>query len=814
METRLKFLRWLMMLMLSWIATGAWAQPGPYPNTGDQTICITGVPDPYGVINTPGSTYNWTIDNVKSSANWTLNDNQSNLISVLWTTPGTYVLKVVETITATGCIGSEVTINVTVNPLPTVTVNSSTVCEGTAATITATPGQAGTYSYAWTVPAGVTNPGNVASFTSTVAGTYSVVITNTTTTCVSASASGTVTVDPLPTVTVNSSTVCEGTAATITATPGQAGTYSYAWTVPAGVTNPGNVASFTSTVAGTYSVVITNTTTTCVSASASGTVTVDPLPTVTVNSSTVCEGTAATITATPGQAGTYSYAWTVPAGVTNPGNVASFTSTVAGTYSVVITNTTTTCVSASASGTVTVDPLPTVTVNSSTVCEGTAATITATPGQAGTYSYAWTVPAGVTNPGNVASFTSTVAGTYSVVITNTTTTCVSASASGTVTVDPLPTVTVNSSTVCEGTAATITATPGQAGTYSYAWTVPAGVTNPGNVASFTSTAAGTYSVVMTNTTTTCVSASASGTVTVDPLPTVTVNSSTVCEGTAATITATPGQAGTYSYAWTVPAGVTNPGNVASFTSTVAGTYSVVITNTTTTCVSASASGTVTVDPLPTVTVNSSTVCEGNAATITATPGQAGTYSYAWTVPAGVTNPGNVASFTSTVAGTYSVVITNTTTTCVSASASGTVTVDPLPTVTVNSSTVCEGTAATITATPGQAGTYSYAWTVPAGVTNPGNVASFTSTVVGTYSVVITNTTTTCVSASASGTVTVDPLPTVTVNSSTVCEGTAATITATPGQAGTYSYAWTVPAGVTNPATWQASLQQLPEHIVL
>ena len=104
-------------------------------------------------------------------------------------------------------------------------------------------------------------------------------------------------------------------------------------------------------------------------------------------------------------------------------------------------------------------------------------------------------------------------------ITNTTTTCVSASASGTVTVDPLPTVTVNSSTVCEGTAATITATPGQAGTYSYAWTVPAGVTNPGNVASFTSTAAGTYSVVMTNTTTTCVSASASGTVTVDPLPT-------------------------------------------------------------------------------------------------------------------------------------------------------------------------------------------------------------------------------------------------------------------------------------------------------
>src|SRR5574338_489602 len=112
------------------------------------------------------------------------------------------------------------------------------------------------------------------------------------------------------------------------------------------------------------------------------------------------------------------YVWTVPAGVTDPGNVASFTTTVAGTYSVVITNTTTGCASVSASGTVTVNPLPTVTVNSSTICaDGTTATVTATPGAPGTYNYVWTVPAGVTDPGNVASFTTTVAGTYSVVIT-------------------------------------------------------------------------------------------------------------------------------------------------------------------------------------------------------------------------------------------------------------------------------------------------------------------------------------------------------------------------------------------------------------
>jgi hypothetical protein len=94
--------------------------------------------------------------------------------------------------------------------------------------------------------------------------------------------------------------------------------------------------------------------------------------------------------------------------------------------------------------------------------------------------------------------------------------------------------------------------------------------------------------------------------------------------------------------------------------------------------------------LPTVTVNSATVCDGSAATITATPGVPGTYNYVWTVPAGATNPGNVASFTSTVAGTYSVVITNTTTSCVSASASGTITVNPMPTPDiVGANSVCQ-----------------------------------------------------------------------------------------------------------------------------
>jgi len=232
------------------------------------------------------------------------------------------------------CESPRVKIDVIVNPLPTVTVNSPTVCSGNSATVDATPGTAGTYNYSWTVPSGVTNPGNVASFSTNTQGPYSVIITNSSTGCVSSSASGIVSVNPNPSVTVNSPTLCYGNSETVTATTGTAGTYNYAWTVPSGVTDPGNTPSFLANTQGSYSVIITNSSTGCVSSSAYGIVTVNSTPTVTVNSSTICDGGTATVTATVNPAGNYKYVWTVPTGVTNPGDVPSFTTTVAGDYTV------------------------------------------------------------------------------------------------------------------------------------------------------------------------------------------------------------------------------------------------------------------------------------------------------------------------------------------------------------------------------------------------------------------------------------------------------------------------------------------------
>ncbi|WP_333601489.1 hypothetical protein, partial [Flavobacterium sp.] len=130
------------------------------------------------------------------------------------------------------------------------------------------------------------------------------------------------------------------------------------------------------------------------------------------------------------------------------------------------------------------------------------------------------------------------------------------------------------------------------------WTVPPGVTNPGNVSSFTTTTAGVYSVVATNSSTTCPSQPAQTTVVINPIPVVTVTSAPVCAGTPATVSTSVNPAGAYTYVWTVPPGVTNPGNVSSFTTTTAGVYSVVATNSSTTCPSQPAQTTVVINPMP------------------------------------------------------------------------------------------------------------------------------------------------------------------------------------------------------------------------
>src|ERR1017187_9828711 len=116
-------------------------------------------------------------------------------------------------VVVSGCAGSVLSSNatVTVNPLPTVSVNSATICAGASATLTATT-SASSPSYLWS-PGGATTASITVSPASTT--TYTVTVHDGTTSCAN-SGSGTVTVNPAPTLTTDTTnqTACAGSQVT------------------------------------------------------------------------------------------------------------------------------------------------------------------------------------------------------------------------------------------------------------------------------------------------------------------------------------------------------------------------------------------------------------------------------------------------------------------------------------------------------------------------------------------------------------------------------------------------------------------------
>ncbi len=636
---------------------------------------------------------------------------------------------------------TQVEVDGTSAPLPPVTITNPTACAGSLVNLTA----AGASTYTWNTGS-TANPLSVtaSSTTYTVTGTSAAGCTNTAVT--------TITANPLPTVTVNSPSVCSGTSVNLTA----AGANTYTW-------NTGSNANPLSVMPGSTSYTVTGTSAAGCTNTAVASITVNTLVVTATTTSASCGATNGTASASPtGGTAPYTYSWS-PSG----GNTANATGLNVGNYTVTIkdanTCTATTVANITSTGGVTASVAST-----SATCNATngSATVTPTSGTA-PYTYTWS-PIG----GNAATATGLAAGNYTVTIKDANT-CTATAVANVTNSGGVAASVSSASVTCNGLSngsATVTPAGGTA-PYTYTWS-PSG----GNSTTASGLAANNYTVIVSDANSCTITATANilqpSNLSLTPLTT-----SVACNGAstgAATVTATGGTA-PYTYTWS-PSG----GNAATVAGLAAANYSVTVSDAHS-CTATATANIIQPSSISLSTVSAGVTCNGastGAATVIATGG-ASPYTYSWS-PNGGTN------FTATnlAAGNYSVLVTDHN--LCTAATSVTINQPSILTAnTINTPATCgnaNGTAS-VTASGGTPG-YTYIWS-PGG----GNLNNVTGLAGGNYTVTIkdANNCTTTAQTTIAQTPSVNLVVTGIAASCSNANGTATAIAT--GGTGILTYTW-------------------------
>lgn len=613
-----------------------------------------------------------------------------------FTTAGTYTV----TLTASNAGGSNAlprTAYITVRSGPTDSMSTTPVScyGGSNGSATVTASGATSYTYLWS-PGGATT----ATISNKPAGTYTVIVTSNYGCTSIATVAISQPFSALAATTSSSSAYCgNGNGSVSVTASGGNGGFTYSW-------SPGNytTASVSNLAAGNYAVTVRD------SKNCSVTSSVDVTPqtaTVTIsfsNTNSTCGQSNGSIVATiNGSSNGAHYQWS------NGDTTGSITNVAAGIYTVTITN----ALGCSASKADTLRSTTGASVAISTTpvsCNGgNNGTATATPTGTGPFVYAWS------GGGTTATISNKSAGTYTVTVTDAN--GCQTTASATIAQPSLLTASATSTAVICTTAgtATVTGTGGNTGGYTYLWS------NSQTTATATNLSAAIYTVTVKDTKL----CSATATVTVaNQSLTLSVSLSktnATCGNSNGSVTASTTATGV-TYTW-APGG----SHATSLTNVAAGTYSVTITNTN----GCSASATINVQNSngANVTTNSVPVtCYGDAngsASVSASGGS-GNYTYTW-APGGATT----SSISAKPAGTYTVTVSDGTACPATASvviggpaAAVSATVASTPVVCTTSGT------ATVTATGGNTGGYTYLWS------NAQTSATITGLTASTYTVTV------------------------------------------------------------------------------
>ncbi len=733
------------------------------------------------------------------------------------------------TVTVTDANSCQTTANFTLTQPTAMTVTSSSqtniACNGGstgAASVTVSGGTPG-YMYSWS-PSG----GTAATATGLSAGIYTVTVTDGN----SCQLTRTFTITQPTALTATSSQTniaCNGGstgAASVTVSGGTPG-YMYSWS-PSG----GTAATATGLSAGTYTVTVTDANS-C-QLTRTFTITQPTALTATPSQTNVsCNGGSngtATVTVNGGTPG-YTYLWS-PSG----GTAATATGLAAGTYTVTIADAN--LCSMTQSVTVSQPTALSLVSGSQTnvscfALNDGSATVNPAGGTPG-YTYSWS-PSG----GTAATASNLAIGTYTVTVTDGNS-C-SDTRSFTITQPPAIAqynVTGGGAYCAGGTGVAIGVNGSETNTVYELYNngIATGATTTGTGAAITfgnQTAAGTYTVLATNTNTGCTRLMI-GTVAViiNPIPDVNaIPNQALCDGASTTAVTFSGAVSGTSFAWTnnttsIGLAASGNGNIASFVAVNATNAPIVATvtviPTANSCVGSSKTFTITVNPIPDVNaVADQTLCNNSATMPVAFSGVVSGTSYAWTNTlssiglAGAGN-GNIASFTATnttpAPVTATVTVTPSANGCTGSSTSFDITVNPTPLLSsvLTAAPICNNTTFSYTPTSATTGT-TFAWSraLVAGISTPAATGAddpneiLENTTANPIAVTYTYTLTAngCVNTQD---VTVVVNPTPQLNSglvgSPICDNSVFTYTPTSATAGT-SFAWTRPvvAGISNPA---------------
>jgi gliding motility-associated-like protein len=705
------------------------------------------------------------------------------------------------TVNVGGCVSQPACINVTVNPLPTLSGASAqnpTTCGGTNGQITLnglTPG--GTYTINFTkngVPQTAltltaNNLGQIV-ITGLGAGIYANIIASVSG-CNSNSLGPITLTGPTPpniNVSVIAANNCNNPNGSMTISGLNNGTYTVNYSfngtpiTPLTLTASGGTIVISNLAPGVYSNITVTTSTTNCTSNIAGPITIGgpiaPVITLTTTSPTTCGGSNGSIIISGVTSGsTYTVNFSTNGNPQPPQTLTATNGTVtignlsAGTYSN-ITVTIQGCISNIAGPITITDPsAPVVTIGSnSAICAGQTLNLTSTS-SLNNSTFVWTGPnnfnSNVQNP-SLPLATVAATGTYTLVVSagscsTTMTTAVTVNAS------PVTPIAGVNNPICQGNSINLTATTTTTGV-TYDWTGPGGYTAPNTqnptIANATTADNGVYTVVASANGCPSIAATVNVNVTATPAIQFTSSNPTACGTNTGSITLNGVINGSsyiinYSKNGTPQTAITQTANGGTVTigNLGAGTYSN-ITVSLNGCPSNIVGPVTLSDPTqpPTPVANSnSPICEGDALNLTA--GNIGNAQFSWTGPntftSGVQNP-TIASATVAATGTYTVVaVVNG---CTSAPGTVNVVVNPIPAqpvITANTP-LCEGSTLNMGANTIQGVTYS--WSGPNAFTsnNQGETINNVQPAMnGIYTVVVDNGTCT---NTESVTITVNPTP--------------------------------------------------------